>query len=111
MKRTIILLLSIMLCESVMAQQSIRLRSTDKAECVKSDMASLKAVLSFSGIEAHELQSERGVFSTLAMPNTVIGGNEGDPQIPVVNQLIAIPFGATPSIRVTDYSSTDYNLE
>jgi hypothetical protein len=111
MKKAIILLLSMVISASVMAQQSIQLRSTDKAECVKSDMTSLKAKFSFSGIEAYELQSERGVFSTLAMPNTVIGGNEGDPQIPVVNQLIAIPFGATPSIRVTSYSTTDYNLE
>ena len=94
-----------------MAQQHIQLRTTDKAACEKSDMTGLKASFSFSGIEARELQSERGVFSTLTMPNTVIGGNEGEPQIPVVNQLIAIPFGATPSIRVTHYSTTDYNLE
>ena len=111
MKKTTILLLSMMLCASVMAQQRIQLRSTDKAECVKSDMTSLKATFSFSGLEATELQSDRGVFSTLTMPNTVIGGNEGDPQIPVVNQLIAVPFGATPTIRVTHYSATDYNLE
>ena len=111
MKKTTILLLSMMLCASVMAQQRIQLRSTDKAECVKSDMTSLKATFSFSGLEATELQSDRGVFSTLTMPNTVIGGNEGDPQIPVVNQLIAVPFGATPHIRVTHYSATDYNLE
>ena len=94
-----------------MAQRNITLRSTDKAACVKSDMTGLKASFSFSGIEARELQSERGVFSTLTMPNTVIGGNEGEPQIPVVNQLIAIPFGATPTIRVTSYSTTDYRLE
>ena len=75
MKKTIILLLSMMLSASVMAQQRIQLRSTDKAECVKSDMTSLKASFSFSGIGAQELQSERGVFSTLTMPNTVIGGN------------------------------------
>ncbi|MBR5725379.1 MAG: hypothetical protein IKX56_01445, partial [Muribaculaceae bacterium] len=111
MKNTILLLISMMLSVSVMAQQNIQLRSVDKAECVKSDMTSLKATFSFSGLEAQELQSELGVFSTLTMPNTVIGGNEGDPQIPVVNQLIAVPLGATPSIRVTHYSTTDYNLE
>jgi hypothetical protein len=111
MKKTIILLLSMILSASVMAQQNIQLRSVDKAECVKSDMTSLKASFSFSGLEAHELQSERGVFSTLTMRNTVIGGNEGDPQIPVVNQLIAVPLGAMPNIRVTHYSTTDYNLE
>ena len=110
MKRYLIALLSIMLSVSAMAQQNIQFRSADKAECVKSDMTSLKATFSFSGLEAHEMQSERGVFSTLTMPNTVVGGNEGDPLIPVVNQLIAIPFGTTPTIRVTHYSSTDYNL-
>ena len=56
------------------------------------------------------MQSERGVFSTLTMPNTVVGGNEGEPQIPVVNQLFAVPIGATPSIRVTHYSTQDYDL-
>ncbi len=110
MKRYLIVLLSIMLSMSAMAQQNIKFRSADKAECVKSDMTSLKASFSFSNLEAHEMQSERGVFSTLTMPNTVIGDNEGDPQIPVVNQLIAVPFGATPNIRVTSYSVTDYDL-
>jgi len=94
-----------------MAQHKIQLRSTDKAVCEKSDMTGLKASFSFSGLETRELQSERGVFSTLTMPNTVIGGNEGEPQIPVVNQLIAIPFGASPNIRITHYSTTDYNLK
>ena len=94
-----------------MAQRNITLRSTDKAVCEQNDLTGLKASFSFSGLEARELQSERGVFSTLTMSNTVVGGNEGEPQIPVVNQLIAIPFGATPTIRVTSYSTTDYRLE
>ena len=111
MKKIFFTFLSLLLGLSAMAQQSIQLRSTNKAECVKSDMMSLKATFSFSGLKAQELQSKRGVFSTLTMPNTVIGGNEGDPQIPVVNQLIAVPIGATPTIRVTNYSTTDYNLE
>ena len=96
---------------SVMAQQKIQLRSVDKAECVKSDMKSLKASFSFSAIEAHDYESERGTFSWLSLPNTVIGGNEGDPQIPVVNQLIAVPFGANPRIEITSYSTTDYRLD
>ena len=110
MKKSLLILLSIMLSVSTMAQQKIQLRSADKAECVKSDLTGLKASFSFSGLEANEVSTERGVFSMLTMPNTVIGGNEGDPQIPVVNQLIAIPFGVTPSIRVTHYSTTDYDL-
>jgi hypothetical protein len=111
MKKLLLLCLVLALGTTAFAQSKIQFRSADKAECVKSDMTSLKAVFSFSGIEANELQSERGVFSTLSMPNTVIGGNVGEPQIPVVNKLIAVPFGATPNIRVTSYSTTEYDLE
>ena len=95
---------------SAMAQQSIQLRSASKAECVKSDMTSLKASFSFSSINAQDYQSERGTFSVLSLPNTVIGGNEGAPQNPVVNELIAVPFGATPRIEITSYTTTDYRL-
>ena len=96
---------------SAMAQQRIQLRSADKAECVKSDMNSLKASFSFSTIEAEDVESEHGSFSWLSMANTVIGGNEGDPQIPVINELIAVPFGAQPYVEITSYSTTDYRLE
>ena len=110
MKKVLFSLLLLAFGLSAMAQQ-IQLRSADKAECVKSDMTSLKASFSFSTIAAEDYNSERGTFSWLSMPNTVIGGNEGDPQIPVINQLIAVPFGAQPRIEVTSYSTTDYRLE
>ncbi len=111
MKKLFFIALAMILSVSVIAQQKIQLRSADKAECVKSDMRSLKASFSFSTIDAQDIQSERGTFSWLSLPNTVIGGNEGDPQIPVVNELIAVPFGANPRIEITSYSSTDYRLE
>ena len=111
MKKLFLFAMTLILSVSVMAQQKIQLRSADKAECVKSDMRSLKASFSFSTIDAQDYQSERGTFSWLSLPNTVIGGNEGNPQIPVVNELIAVPFGASPRIEITSYSTTDYRLE
>ena len=39
---------------SAMAQQRIQLRSADRAECVKSDMTSLKASFACSTIEAED---------------------------------------------------------
>ena len=110
MKKILLFFTIYLLGFSVFGQTKIGLRSIDKAECVKSDMTQLEATFSFSGLEANDVSTERGVFSMLTMPNTVIGGNEGDPQIPVVNQLIAVPFGATPNIRVTHYSTMDYDL-
>ena len=111
MKRTVLSLLALCFAMTVMGQQQVQLRSTDKAECTESNMTSLKASFSFSTIEAQDYESERGTFSWLSLPNTVIGGNEGDPQIPVVNELIAVPFGATPRIEITSFSTTDYRLE
>jgi hypothetical protein len=111
MRKHIILILSMMLGISVMAQQTIQLRSANKAECVKSDMKSLQASFSFSTIEAWDYESERGTFSWLSLPNTVLGGNVGDPQIPVFNELITVPFGAQPRIEVKSYTTTDYRLD
>ncbi len=110
MKRFFLIAMTLILSVSVFAQQKIQLRSADKAECVKSDMTGLKATFSFSTIEAQDYESERGTFSWLSLPNTVIGGNTGNPQLPVINQLIAVPFGANPSIEITSYSTTDYRL-
>ena len=110
MKKLFLVAMTLILGFSAIAQQKIQLRSADKAECVKSDMTGLKASFSFSAIEAEDYQTERGTFSWLSLPNTVRGGVEGEPQIPVVNQLIAVPLGANPSIEITSYTSTDYNL-
>ncbi|KWW33371.1 MAG: lysine-specific cysteine proteinase Kgp [bacterium F083] len=110
MKRSLLLLLACIIGFSAFGQ-TISLRSADKAECVKSDMTGLKASFSFSTIGAEDYESERGTFSWLSLPNTVIGGNVGEPQIPVVNQLIAVPFGAQPRIEITGYSTTDYRLD
>ena len=109
MKKLFFLCLALVIGTTAFAQ-TIQFRSADRAECVKSDMNGLRASFSFSSIEAEDYESERGTFSWLSLPNTVISGNVGDPQIPVVNQLIAVPFGANPRIEITSYSSTDYRL-
>lgn len=111
MKKITLFVLFLAIGLSAMAQQRIQLRSANKAECVKIDMTSLSASFSFSTIEAEDVESERGTFSWLSMANTVIGGNEGDPQIPVINELIAVPFGAQPYVEIKSYSTTDYRLE
>ncbi len=110
MKKVLFFILLFVIGLGAMAQQRIQLQSADKAECVKSDMTSLKASFSFSAIEAEDYKSDRGTFSWLSLPNTVLGGNVGEPQLPVINELIAVPFGATPRIEITSYTTTDYRL-
>ncbi len=65
MKKVLFSILLLAIGISALAQQSIQLRSADKAECVKSDMTSLKASFSFSTITAEDYESERGTFSWL----------------------------------------------
>ncbi|MBR6273136.1 MAG: peptidase C25, partial [Bacteroidales bacterium] len=105
------MILLLMLGMNVTAQQKIQLNSTrNNAKCEKSDMTSLRATFSFSELEAQDYKSTHGEFSLLSMPNTVMGGDEGDPEIPVVNELIAVPVGATPHIKVKSYRTDDYKL-
>ena len=111
MKKVLAFMLLIVIGLSAMAQQRIQLHSTDKAECVSSDMTGLRASFSFSTLEAEDYLNGRDTYSWLSLPNTVIGGNEGDPQIPVINEVIAVPFGATPRVEILSYSSTDYQLD
>ncbi|MBR5725663.1 MAG: choice-of-anchor J domain-containing protein, partial [Muribaculaceae bacterium] len=111
MKKLFLIAMTLILGVSAIAQQKIQLRSADRAECVRSDMTSLRASFSFSTIDAQDYESERGTFSWLSLPNTVLGGNVGEPQIPVINELIAVPFGANPRIEITSFSTTDYRLE
>ena len=71
--------LALMFSFSVMGQQTISLRSVDRADCVSSDYQQLRASFSFSTIEAENMETQKGQFSWLSMANTVMGGNEGDP--------------------------------
>ena len=111
MGRLLLMTFFLMLGAGAMAQQKILLNSAvNKSKCVKSDMTSLRATFSFSVLEAQDCKNKAGEFSLLSMPNTVIGGNEGDPEIPVVNELIAVPVGATPHIKVKGFKTEDYTL-
>ena len=109
-RRSILFILALCLGCTVQAQNAIQFRSADQVSCTQSDLHGFKATFAFSGIESRDYRVEENLFSIISMPNTVIGGNEGDPQIPVVNELLAVPFGANPTLRVTSYSTTDYRL-
>ena len=63
MKKVFLTMMIVAIGLSAVAQQKIQLRSAaDKAECVKSDMQSLKASFSFSTIEAKNMETKGGQF-------------------------------------------------
>ena len=69
------------------------------------------ASFSFSGIDATEISTEKGVFSTITMAGTYPSGNVGEPMLPAANKLIAVPYGAKDlSVKVKSYSTSTYSL-
>ena len=69
------------------------------------------ASFSFSSIDATEVSTEKGVFSNITMENTYPTGMVGEPTLPAVNKLIAIPYGVSNiSVEVKSYNTKVYSL-
>ena len=94
-----------------MAQNGrIQLRSESRAEITKSEFKSMRAVFSYGSVESVEVTTEQGTFSEIALPGTYASGEIGTPELPATHQLLAVPFGATPTVSVVGFTTTDYNL-
>ena len=111
MKRLSLLLFLALSTVFAMAQNGrIDLRRESKAEITKSDFSSLRATFSYGSIESQQVATERGTFSEIAIEGTYASGEIGTPELPASHQLLAVPFGATPQVRVLAYSMMDYDL-
>jgi gingipain K len=88
----------------------IGLRSTTRADITKSDYTTLQAVFSFGSIESMELSTEKGTFSEISLEGCYPSGEIGTPELPAAHQLLAVPFGATPTVSIKSFSATDYQL-
>lgn len=88
----------------------IDLRSESKAEITQSSFQTLRATFSYGALESAEFSTERGVFSSIMLEGTFPSGEIGTPELPATHELLAVPFGATPSVSVISYTTKDYNL-
>ena len=111
MKKLSLLIVLAMSTLFVLAQNGrIELRSTSSAEITHSDFNSLRATFSYGSIESMEVATARGTFSEIAIEGTYVSGEIGTPELPATHELLAVPFGANPTINVISYSTTDYRL-
>ena len=92
--------------------QHIELGAAKSAQnCANVTDEGFTASFSFSSIDATEVSTEKGMFSNITMEGTYSAGNVGEPSLPVVNKLIAVPYGANvASVEVKSYSTTTYQL-
>ena len=105
------LMIGLLFGTQVMAQH-IELGVAKSAQnCAKVTDEGFTASFSFSGIDATEVSTEKGVFSYITMDNTYPSGNLGEPTLPAANKLIAIPYGVSNiSVEVKNYTTTVYSL-
>ena len=75
-----------------------------------SDFNGFNSTFSFNSIESDLISNEKGQFSELLIDGSFPNGNVGEPQLPMITRLIAIPDGATPVVTVGNYSETEYTL-
>ena len=105
------LMIGLLFGTQVMAQH-IELGVTKSAQtCANVTDEGFTASFSFSSIDASDISTEKGMFSTLTMNGTYPSGNVGEPMLPAVNKLIAVPFGAKiDALEVKSYTTTTYSL-
>ena len=112
LKKLAMALVVIMFGFQAFAQGRIDLapKGVKSTEAQNVTMSGFTASFSFNSIESALMSTEKGNFSVLAMDNSIPGGNIGEPQVPVMRELIAVPFGATPVVTVKNYTVNEYNL-
>jgi len=111
MKKFTLFIMLVMSGLFVIAQNGrIDLRSESRAEITQSNIETLRAVFSYGSLESAEFSTERGVFSSIMLEGTYPSGDIGSPELPATHELLAVPFGATPSVSVISYTAKDYNL-
>jgi len=94
-----------------MAQGRIDFRTNSAQQCANVTEDGFTATFSFSGIQANEVSTEKGVFSNITMDGTYPSGNMGEPSLPAAHQLIAVPYGAkNVTVEVKNYTTTTYRL-
>ena len=109
-KLSLLLVLALSTLFALAQNGRIDLRSISSAEITHSDFTSLRATFNYGSIESIEVPTERGTFSEIAIEGTYASGEIGTPELPASHQLLAVPFGATPSVNVISFTTTDYRL-
>ena len=105
------LMMGLLFGTQVMAQH-IELGVAKSAQsCANVTDEGFTASFSFSSIDATDVTTEKGAFSYITMNGTYPAGNVGDPTLPAVNKLLAIPYGVSNiSVEVKSFSTKVYSL-
>ncbi|GAB1419790.1 hypothetical protein MASR2M12_25550 [Bacteroidales bacterium] len=106
-------LFSVLMLFAVMVVQGQTIdlgRSQNQAQVVEDNFNTTKLNFTFSAIQSMDIQAERGLFSEIYIPGAYSIGGLGTPGLPAAKHLIEIPFGADVSVKVVNYTTTEFKL-
>ena len=111
-QKVMVLSMAMLLNVSLFAQGRIELKSNTRgvAQLSESSLNGLETTFSYNAIETELVETEFGNFSRIILSDAVASGEIGSPSLPVTKKLIAVPFGAKPSVKLVNYTTSDYKL-
>ena len=112
LQKVMVLCMMMLLNVGVFAQGRIELNSNFRgaAQLSESSLNGFNVTFSYNAIETEFVETNLGNFSRIILSDAVASGEVGAPSLPITKKLIAVPFGATPTIKVVGYTTSDYNL-
>ncbi len=112
-QKVVLLCMAVLLNVSLFAQGRIDLNSNSRGttQLLESSFNGFETTFSYNAIELELVETELGNFSKLILSDAVSSGEIGAPSLPITKKLVAVPFGATPSVKVVSYTTSDYNLD
>ncbi|MDP3445777.1 MAG: C25 family peptidase propeptide domain-containing protein, partial [Ignavibacteria bacterium] len=108
-----LILLAIMLIGFQTMAQSATIdfgRSSSQVQVTEDNLQSTKVTYTYSGLNTFGVEAKQGLFSEISIPGAFWVGELGTPKLPASKHLIEVPFGAEVSVKVLNYSMSEYKL-
>lgn len=115
MRKVSIILISIFITVASLAQQyTIEFNNKIINTPPKTSINGSNRVLfnfTYPGVNIIEINTNKGVYNQLIVPNTYRSGSVGNPQLVSSHKLIEIPHNCNVSIRVIDFTVNEYSID
>lgn len=85
-------------------------RSAGQVQVTEDNFSKTRVTYTYSTINAFTVDAVRGTFSEIQIPGAYSIGELGTPKLPASKHLLEVPFGAEVSVKVLNYSMTEYKL-
>lgn len=111
MKKLSFLLIFLTLCMHPFAQTVISLgRAADQIKTLEDNVTRLHVEFDYASLQANTVETKQGQFAELLLEGGLFDGAVGTPKLPISQQLIEIPFGAVPEVKILRYTTQEFDL-